>query len=195
MKAIFVAGTDTNVGKTIVTGLLAMCLIENGYSVVTQKWVQTGQKKKGGFGKYSSSMAPYSFKFASSPHLAARLEGRHIRKDKIKRCFRYLSANFDVVIVEGTGGLLVPLNSNTLLIDVIKELNIPVLLVIENRLGAINQALLSIEALRARRIKILGMIFNNISNNTDKRILKDNPNIINKLTGIKILGILPYVKL
>lgn len=195
MRSIFVAGTDTSVGKTFVAGLLARYLKENGYNVVTQKWVQTGQKKKGNFGKYTSSMAPYNFKFASSPHLAARLENKYVRSAKIKKCFQRLLAHFDFVIVEGTGGLLVPLNENTLSIDVVKELDIPVLLVVGNKLGAINHALLSIEALKARHMKILGMIFNNISNDTDKRILKDNPNIINKFTGIKILGVLPYVKL
>lgn len=206
MRSIFIAGTDTGVGKTIVTGILARRLIEKGYSVVTQKWAQAGPssdidihlklmgKRKTDYARYLDSMNPFSFKFASSPHLASSLEGRRISMDRIKKSLRYLSGHFDFVLVEGSGGLLVPLTRKILLIDLVKRLRMPVLLVAENKIGAINHTLLSVEALKARNIKILGIIFNTRSNRVDGRILKENPDIVKRLTGIEVLGELPYFK-
>ena len=189
MKAIFVAGTDTGVGKTLVTGLLADYIRDKGYSVITQKWVQAGYR-----GRSEAQSVVYKFKFPSSPHLASRLEHRPIYIGKIRAGFVSLSKRFDYVIVEGTGGLMVPINGRTLMIDIVKELNLPVILVAANRLGAINHTILSIEALKRRKMKLLGIIFNNISDKEDKAILADNPEIVKKITRAKILGTLPYSK-
>lgn len=207
MRTLFIAGTDTGVGKTVVTGLLSRFLLQKGYRVVTQKWAQTGcagapsdidthlkfmGKKRKDFAGYLPLMIPYAFKFASSPHLAAGLERKKINLGKIKKSIRILSENFDFVIVEGVGGLLVPLNEKALLIDVIQALNMGVVLVAGNKLGAINHTLLSLESLHARGINIIGIVFNNILKNGPGVILKDNPRIIKKLTGEAILGLLPY---
>ncbi|MDO8536336.1 MAG: dethiobiotin synthase [Candidatus Omnitrophota bacterium] len=209
MSSVFVAGTDTDVGKTIVTGLLGQLLIKNNHRVITQKWVQTGSgrlsqdirrhmelMKKDGtyYSRFLPLMSPYTFKFAASPHLAARREGAVVYTNVIKRSLAGLSEHFDTVIIEGTGGLLVPLSEDVLLIDVIRKLRIPILLVAKNRLGAINHTLLSIEALKARGIRIIGTIFNNAANDTDDIILKDNPRIVGALTGTKVLGTLPYAR-
>lgn len=213
-KAIFVTGTDTGVGKTVITGYLARYLLERGYSVITQKWIQTGCKNKipqdikthlrligkgRGIGienakKLLTHIAPYVFKLACSPHLAAKIEKKKISAGKIKKSFRVLSEKFDFVIVEGVGGSLVPFNERNLVIEITKELNLPVLIVVGNKLGAINHALLTIEALNSRKIKIIGLVFNNISKGTEY-ILRDNPGIIGRLAGQKTSGILPYAKL
>jgi len=152
------------------------------------------KKRKQDLGPYLPYMCPYLFKFASSPHLSARLEGKSISIDKIKRNFQFLSENFDFVIVEGIGGALVPLNKRRLVIDVARELNLPVLIVACNKLGAINHTLLTIEAIKRRNMKIIGIAFNNQSVNVSKTILRDNPEIIRTLTGETILGILPRLK-
>lgn len=205
MKAIFVAGTDTGVGKTVITGLLARYMSMKGRRVVTQKWAGTGRtsdidahikllgKRSSDFAKVRSAMAPYHFAFASSPHLAARLDGRCIDPGRIKKSFRSLSESFDIVIVEGVGGLLVPLGNDVLAIDIIKELDLPVILVAANKLGAINHTLLSLEALRARKIKVIGTVFNNTVSEKEV-ILNDNPNIVKKLGNTKMLGVLPYAR-
>lgn len=174
MNVIFVAGTDTGVGKTVVTRLLASCLTDEGYKVTTQKWIETGVGK---------SPAVCSFKLAASPHLAARHEGKTVNVKKIKKSLKKLSKNHDFVIVEGTGGLLVPLDEKRLFIDIVKELKLLVLLVAANRLGSINHTLLSIEALRARKMKVLGVVFNNLKKDENALILKDNPRIVKKLIG------------
>jgi dethiobiotin synthetase len=199
MKAIFVAGTDTGVGKTLVTGLLGRYFIDKGKNVITQKWVATGRAddiknhwRIMGFIPQESRelILPYTFKLAASPHLAAGYEQKLINKKKIKRSFLTLLQRYDVVVVEGTGGLLVPINRRSLLIDIVKELKLPVLLVSRNKVGTINHTLLSIEALRKRRIPVIGVVFNNLSK-TKKIILEDNQKIIRKISGIPVLGTLP----
>ena len=184
MRIIFVAGTDTGVGKTVVTRLLARQHSGMGYKVATQKWVETGVTK---------SRAVCSFKLTASPHLAARREGKTVNIKRIKRSLKKLSTNFDFVIVEGTGGLLVPLDEKKLFIDIVKELKLPVLLVSANRLGTINHTLLSLEALRARKMKVLGVIFNNISRKENRLILGDNPKIVKRFGKVPIT-VLPFMK-
>jgi dethiobiotin synthetase len=199
MKAIFVAGTDTGVGKTLVAGLLAGYFIGKGKSVVTQKWVATGKaddikthwKIMGFVPKESREVIlPYTFKLAASPHLAAGYNRKHIDKEKIRKSFLILLQRHDVVVVEGTGGLLVPIDTKSLLIDIVKDLKLPVLLVSHNKIGAINHTLLSIEALKRRSIPVIGLVFNNLSK-TKKIILEDNQRIIREISGIPVLGALP----
>jgi len=208
MKIIFVAGTDTGAGKTLVTGLLACYLIQHGYRVVTQKWVQTGSsissdidvhlrlmgKKRKDFVHYLKLMQPYGFKAACSPHLAARLSRKKISLTKIKKITEELAKDFDFVIIEGIGGLFTPLNEKTALIDLVKAMRLTVVLVAANMLGAINHTLLSLEALKTRKIHLIGTIFNNLSLKEKKYILDDNPRIIETLNRTKILGTLPYKK-
>ncbi len=207
MRAIFVTGTDTGVGKSLVTGLLARYLKEKGIRVVTQKWIQTGSRvradinlhlkimgiPKGEIKDYFDCACPYVFSLPASPHLAAKVEKKRIDIAKIKRSFKTLSANFDFVIVEGTGGALVPVDKKHLTVDIARELNLPVLVVAQNKLGAINHALMTVEVLKHRNMEILGILFNNYKSQ-DKLVLKDNPGIIKKITKQNILGVLPWDK-
>jgi len=208
-KGIFITGTDTGVGKTIVAGLLGRSLKEKGINVITQKWVQTGcidvsedismhaklmDTDMAILKEYYSDMVPYIFKFPSSPHLAASLEQKSIDSAKIKNSFQRLSEDFDYVIVEGSGGMLVPLNEEETIIDIAAELGLEILVVVGNRLGVINQTLLTIEALKRRNMKIAGLIFNHPSKGGDEVILKDNIEIIKRITGEKVLGEVPYGK-
>ena len=209
MKGIFIAGTDTGVGKTIITGLLAKYLCDAGHNVITQKWIQTGSPgfkssdvmahlRIAGFDrkktqKYSDLMLPYVFKTPCSPHLASCIEKREINRVKIIKSFRQLSRDFDFVLVEGVGGTLVPYNKKDLVVDIAARLKLPVLIVAQNKLGAINHTLLTIEALKKRKIRILGLIFNDIRNEK-RRILEDNPRIVKALTKEKLFGVLPREK-
>ncbi len=209
MRGIFVTGTDTSIGKTIVTGLLAKFLDNKGYKVITQKWVETGSvgfskdvslhlklinKRKQELKNHLADVSPYTFKFPSSPHLASSLEKRKISIERIKNSFESLTKSFDFVVVEGVGGVLVPLTKRKLVIDIAKELNLSVLVVVGNKLGAINHTLLTIEALKTRKIKIVGVVFNNLKDKGNDIILKDNPKIIKAISGQKILGSLPWSK-
>ena len=207
MKGIFVVGTDTGVGKSIVTGLLGRYLQEKNYRVITQKWIQTGSRvsadinlhlKIMGIPKkkikdYLVYVCPYKFLLPASPHLASRQENKRISIAKIKQSFKLLSAKFDFVIVEGIGGALVPVDQKRLMIDIAKELDLAVLVVAQNKLGAINHTLMTIEAINNRKMKILGILFNNLKGEK-KLIAKDNPDIIKKITKQNIIGILPWDK-
>lgn len=206
MKAVFVSGTDTGVGKSVVCGLLARYAREKGLSVVTQKWIQTGsfglsydvrlhlkimRRSISEIRQYLPVISPYNFSAPLSPHKASSLENRVIRPEKIKESFRLLTRAFDLVIVEGVGGLLVPYNKKKLVIDIVRDLDLAVLLVSQNKLGAINHTLLSLEALAERKLKCLGTVFNN-ARREKKIILQDNPRIIKQFSRQKVFGVLPW---
>ncbi|MFH1837872.1 MAG: dethiobiotin synthase [Candidatus Omnitrophota bacterium] len=206
-KAVFVTGTDTGVGKTVVSGLLLRFLCENGFKSITQKWVQTGSAyppedllthmsfiEDGDMllREHLDEMAPYVFKFPASPHLAASLEEKTISSEKITDIFKKLRQEFDCVIVEGSGGVLVPINDKEMIGDIAQKLELPVIIVAENRLGAINQTLLTVEALQSRQMKIIGIVFNRLSKNEDETILENNKETIKRLSGVNVLGELKF---
>ena len=134
---------------------------------------------------------PYRLSFPSSPHLAAKLENIVIDPQFIKEQYHLLSRRFDHVIIEGSGGLLVPYSTNGLLVDIVQSLHIPILLVSENILGTINQSLLTIEAIQKRSIPFLGTILNQV-HPENAQIAEDNPVAIGNFTSSPIIGSLPY---
>ena len=197
----FVAGTDTGVGKTVVTALLAKQSQDLGLSVVTQKWVQSGDLHRpdlvihddlGGLDlsltpELAACRSPYSFSYPASPHLASEMEGVTIQADRIKQAYQTLDAAFEQVIVEGAGGLLVPYSKDGFLIDIVKELELPVVLVIANKLGCLNHSLLSITVLRERGIQIKGLVFNHLDQETPSDIAEDNKAFILRWSGLPLL--------
>jgi len=207
LNSLFITGTDTEIGKTVVTGLLFDYLRKAGYSVITQKWIQTGSVgfpldvadhlKIAGMSKSETEgelddICPFQFSLPASPHLAAARENTTINPDKIVKSFNKLSDNYDCVLAEGIGGALVPMNEKRLVIDIAETLHLPVLIVALNKLGALNHTLLTIEAIRRRNLPVAGVIFNNIIPDTNPVIIEDNPEIIRRFTGENILGTLPY---
>jgi dethiobiotin synthetase len=205
-KSLLITGTNTGVGKTVVCGCLARFLSHKGISVGIQKWVSTGNKhtaedmeyclrlleKKGDERDDPSLMSPYTFDFPSSPHLAAKLEGEKINKDKIRQSHHTLLQKYDILLVEGVGGVMVPLTRDYLLIDLVVELALPVVIVTHSGLGTINHTLLTIEALRHRNINTLGLIFN-FAGEDNKIIEEDNIAIISHIGKIRSFGSLPKV--
>jgi len=206
MKGIFISGTDTGVGKTLITGYLAGYLRRQGVNVITQKWVQTGcqcppedlvmHRRLGGLEddpELARLQNPYCFPLPASPHLAAPMAGATIEPEVIEHAYRQLARRFDLVLIEGVGGVLVPLREDLLTADLIARLKLRALVVVGNRLGCINHTLLTIEALQNRQIPIFGLIFNRTSNEGDEQILQDNVHIIPTLSGVCSLGEMPYL--
>lgn len=207
---VFITGTDTHVGKTWITGLIAKYLSNQQKSVITQKWIQTGsntiddihehltiQKKSiNDITPFIKECCPYIFTLPASPHLAAHNENKSINITHIKNSFYTLSSQFDHVIVEGSGGLLVPVTQNKTLTDITKELALPTLLVIDNKLGCINHSLLSINTLKQHNIPLLGIIMTETTpttNKTEKIIRHDNIKIIQSLGKTPLLASIPFL--
>ena len=205
-KSLFITGTNTGVGKTAVCACLARFLRDKGINVGIQKWVSTGNKhtskdieyclrlleKKENERDDPALLFPYTFAFPSSPHLAAALEGEKINRDRIRQSYHILSQKYDFLLVEGIGGVMVPLSRDDLLIDLVAELGLPVVIITYSGLGTINHTLLTIEALRHRNIKILGLIFN-FADEDNKIIEEDNITIISHIGKIRSFGSLPKV--
>ncbi len=209
-KGIFITGTDTGVGKTFVTSGLITAFKEMGLSVCPMKPVETGCSMKNGslipkdtlrLIKVSKNeepldvINPYRFKLPLAPAVAAKLEGVVIKKQKILSAYKKLSRKYDMTIVEGSGGLMVPVYKQYLFVDLVKELSIPLIIVSRPGLGTINHTLLTTEAAQNRGIYIPGIIINYTINKRRKSLAeKTNPEIIKKLGGVRILGIVPYSK-
>ena len=188
MKGVyFVSGIDTDIGKTVATGVLAKQLLQQGKSVITQKPVQTGcQDIAEDIAVHRKIMdipmqeadkqgltMPEIFGYPASPHLAARLDGRALDLDKIRTTTQELATQYEIVLVEGAGGLMVPLTEDLLTIDYIKQQAYPVILVTSGRLGSINHTLLSFSALKQYGIQLHSLIFNHIHDSKDETVAGD----------------------
>lgn len=208
MKSVLITGTDTGVGKTIICRHLAAYMQEKGVNVITQKWVQTGYDQTDDIKDHMLKplpvwnqikdidvlRAPYRLKHPASPHLAATLGGVEVDIKIIEESHTRLCEYFDLVLVEGSGGVLVPLNEKILLADLAARLKMAVVIVVSNKLGCINHTLLTVEALRIREIKILGLIFNRMNDNGDETILRENIRIISLIAGVPVIGEIPFLR-
>ena len=183
-KGFFITGTDTGVGKTFFSSILM-----KKYNFDYWKPIQTGKfiendtfyiKQNIGIEKNRLHKPIYSFKKPLSPHLASNYEKISINMKKIKK------PNSDrPLIIEGAGGILVPLNKKNLLIDLIKKFKFPVIVVSKSILGTINHTLMTLEILKKNKINIFGVILNNIKN---KKEGYQNAKSIEDFGNIKVLG-------
>lgn len=161
-KAFFVTGTGTDVGKTVVSGILL-----SGLPASYWKPIQCGFPTDTAYLKNATQL-PYShflqeefiFEQPVSPHLAAKLSGETIELSR----FRLPESESTHLIIEGAGGILVPINDRSLMIDLVEHLKLPVLIVALSTLGTINHTLLTLQALRQRNLQILGVVLNGPSN-------------------------------
>ena len=170
----FISGIDTGIGKTYTTGYLAKLWNEQGQKTITQKLIQTGNTDisedieqhreimgMGWFPEDQSKLTmPEIFTYPASPHLATQIDGREIDFQKIADATQQLAEKYEVVLLEGAGGLMVPLTTDLLTIDYIAEKKFPVILVSSGRLGSINHTLLSLEALKIRGLELYALAYN-----------------------------------
>ena len=185
-ETIFISGIGTNVGKSYATGWFANELSKQGKSVITLKMIQTGNEG------YSEDIeihrklmglpileidkkfitAPIIMTYPASPHLAAKIDNCNIDLSKIEKSQEVLYKEYDIILMEGAGGLMVPITEDYLTIDYIKDRNIPMALVTNGQLGSINHTLLSLEAIKNRNIKLKYVIYNSFFDE-DKTIAKE----------------------
>lgn len=172
----FITGIDTGVGKTVACGMLARFLRRRGESVITQKLVQTGchglssdirtHRRLMGMPLTSEdrcgATCPYVFRFPASPHLAASRQGVRIDTRRIRTATRSLSRRYTHVLIEGVGGIDVPLRDGFTTLDYVEEASCPVILVSASRLGSINHTMLTLRALRGRALHVRGILYNRL---------------------------------
>lgn len=179
----FVTGTDTDVGKTVATAWLACQWMKQGYRTITQKLVQTGSEHGSPdieahrrlmqmrFAEDDEGLtAPEVFSYPCSPHMASDLQNRPIDFQRILGATQTLSERYDRVIVEGAGGIMVPLTRELLTIDFIARQGWLVVFVTNGKLGSINHTLLSLEAMKNRGMTLTHLIFNDWHPMPDEKI-------------------------
>ncbi|MGB6926047.1 MULTISPECIES: dethiobiotin synthase [Psychrobacter] len=190
MSVLFVSGIDTDIGKTYATGLLAKALMQQGLNVITQKLVQTGVSINPDNGEMNIAddivthrqlmdiplqpcdldftTCAHRYKKPASPHLATKLSGEVLNPNMITNATKRLQSEYELVLLEGAGGLLVPITENLLILDYIAEQGYPVILVTSGRLGSINHTLLSLEAIKLRGLMVHSIIYNHIHDDAEQ---------------------------
>ncbi|MEI7818336.1 MAG: dethiobiotin synthase [Desulfuromonadales bacterium] len=203
-RGIFITGTDTGVGKTVVAAVLARLLRMNGVSVGVMKPVTSGCREVSGdllsddalllcqaaAIPCSEDIALYRLREPIAPAEAAKLDGVKIDFSAIKAAFTRLSSSFEYVIVEGAGGLMVPLSGGLLVADLARELDLPVLVVARPNLGTINHTVLTCFAAQQMGLRVAGVIINGMPENPGLAE-KCSPHQIGSLCGAPVLGIWP----
>jgi len=200
-KGVFVTGIDTGVGKTVIAGALAATVKAHGLDVGVMKPVATGAREIGG--KLVSEdvvylkriidstdddnlVNPIRLKPALAPNMAASRAGITIDIEKVWKAYKELTDKHDFVVVEGIGGLMVPIDDNILVADMALKMDLALVIVGKHYLGAINHTLLTLEYARSRNLRIKGIIFNMLRNG------EDFVGEIGKFSSVPVLGSIPF---
>jgi dethiobiotin synthetase len=207
MDGFFITGTDTGVGKTLIAGAIARALSLQGRRVGVMKPFESGCRRNGDTlvpadALYLRNMAgsqddlalicPYAFERPLAPGVAARLEHVSISLEKVQEIYSQLSAQHDIMLVEGAGGLMVPISEEQLIIDVVRLLQLPLIIVARSALGTINHTLLTVKEAQRGGIRVCGIILNKVSPEPDEAE-DTNPEVIRKFSNVPLLGQVPYI--
>ena len=208
-KAIFITGTDTGVGKTYVAVGFIRALREKGLSVCPLKPVETGCRVKNGdlvpqdtrrlvrasgVQEPIGLINPFRMRSPLAPAVASEVEGIAIDKKRIISSYTRMRRKYDFTVVEGAGGIMVPVRGNYLFLHLIGDLNIPLVIVARAGLGTINHTLLTIASAMNEKLNVLGVVINYAVKKRKGLPEKTNPAVIEKLGGVPLLGTVPYLK-
>lgn len=205
---LFVTGTDTGVGKTFVTGAIVAALRADGINAGVWKPVQSGALlgsgttdaerllQMTGIREHSKAVAPYTFEAPLTPMLAARQVGVKLSLEEIIRAGDSLIHRYEVMFIEGAGGLAVPLTEHDMVIDLIAKLGVPALIIARNGLGTINHTLLTVSLLRQRKIPVIGVVMNDADQTArlDDPSIMTNGSLIEQYGGVRVLGSFPRLQ-
>lgn len=207
-KGLFITGTDTGVGKTVIAGALIAALRSRGINACAMKPIETGcvpsgknlQPSDGSFLKDMAQMdeplnhiTPLCFESPLAPLVASEIEGKEVDLEKIENHFIKLTDKYDATIVEGIGGLLVPIRRDYYVIDLIRDLQLPTIVVARPSLGTINHTLLTVKYAIKEGLTIAGIIINFSRFPKGDIAEATNPQAIQQLTDIPLLGIFPFL--
>jgi dethiobiotin synthetase len=206
-KGLFITATDTGVGKTLVAGAIAKILSQKGKKVGVFKPVATGCKKtKQGLvsedaeflahcadSKFALDIInPITFEIPAAPFACEKTENKKVTLKKIAAAYKQICSKTDFVIVEGIGGIRVPITKDTDVLGLAKSFNLPVIIVAKSKLGTINHTLLTIDAARQSGLSLAGVIINGYDEKTKDLAEKTNAEIIKKLGKVKIMAVVPF---
>jgi len=190
MTTYFISGIDTDAGKSYATGLMAKYLHQNNRKIITQKFAQTGcqgisediltHREIMGVELFEEdkdfTTCPFVFDYPASPHLAANMQNKKIDIEQINNSTKTLEERYEIVLLEGVGGLHVPISLDYSLLDFLEEKHYPVILVTSSKLGSINHTLMSLEIMKNRNIPLHGLIYNHYPAKSEF-ILNDSINV------------------
>ncbi len=194
MRGVFVTGTDTGVGKTVLAAAVCAALRARGERVVAWKPVVTGTEEPGepdhellarASGTQPSEVAPFTFEPAVSPHLAAELAGSTIEPAALVASARAAAGGAEILVIEGVGGLLVPLTLGFLVRDLAREVGLPLVVAARPGLGTINHTLLTVEAARAVGLKVVGVVLTRWPD-APSTMERSNHDTIERLAGVEV---------
>jgi dethiobiotin synthetase len=193
MNGLFITGTDTDVGKTYVSALIIKAMRDEGVDAVGYKPICCGgredaytlQSASGGMIDIDE-VNPFWMRSASAPYVAGMFENKELDTGELLDRARVMAENHELVLCEGAGGWKVPILKDYLMADFAKDLGWPVLLVVGNRLGALNHTALTVESMRASGVEPVGMVFNNLSDELDTAEIT-NKGIAEEMTGVPVL--------
>lgn len=209
MKGYFITGTDTGVGKSVVTACMATLFKSWGEDVGVMKPIETGVDPECFSAANSDSrflmevsdvhdspeeVCPYRLKTPASPYQSARMEGKEIDPEKILQRFRVLQSKHSMMLVEGIGGLLVPITPRYNVADLALQMELPLIIVSRIKLGTLNHTLLTVNAARQHRLKIKGVILNPSYEGELDAIEKEQGSLIEQFSDTPVLGTCPFVK-
>ncbi|WP_052881160.1 dethiobiotin synthase [Kiritimatiella glycovorans] len=208
---IFITGTDTGIGKTVLTAALLMELRARGLDAVPMKPVQTGAEPGPGGGLRApdlefalraagmdpdadtrARMAPQLFREPCSPHLAAELEGRTVDPEQILTAWNQLGAAHEFVLAEGAGGVLVPVDRERTMLDLMRAMGCPVLVAARPSLGTLNHSLLTLHELARAGLRVAGLVLIESTPERAPCVEEDNRRTLERLGGVPVYGPLPY---
>ena len=208
LRGCFITATDTGVGKTLVTAALAVALRKRGYAVGVMKPIETGVPSSTDAGSDAvrlsaaarssdtlTEIRPYVFRLPLAPLDAARLEKRTVMLPTIMRAFRTLQSRHEVLLVEGVGGVHVPVTSSLDVSDLIYRMKLPTIVVGRVSLGGINHALLTLGALHQRKISVLALVLNRsllAQTATARAQERSTVRLLRQFAGMPVIGPIPY---
>ena len=206
MKGYFITGTDTGVGKTVVTACLATLFKSLGGNVGVMKPIETGVDPECNSaansdakflmevaGVQDADVCSYRLKSPASPYQAARMEGKELDPEKILISFRALQSKHSMMLVEGIGGLMVPITQRYYVADLALQIGLPLIIVSRVQIGTLNHTLLTINAARQHGLKVEGVILNPSDEGELDAIEAEQGSLIEKFSDTPILGICPYI--
>ena len=200
-NGIFITGTGTEIGKTVIAGGLAASFEQAGIHVGVMKPISTGDTADAQFLKYAAQVDdsltlinPIQLRHPLAPSVSAKLEGRQIDLSIIKIAFTELKKKYDFLIVEGVGGIAVPLKDDFLVAHLISQLKLPVLIVAHAGLGTINHTVLTVVFAKQFNLRVVGIVLNMLNPETVSLAEQTNPAEIERLTQVPVIGVVPYEK-